>query len=266
MPSPLSSQKPITLHRGINLITVCLLLSTSFLQSLQPDTYWLQGNKLGPGIHTLSGPIDLKQLPQDFTLDCRETGNPVNISDTKLTNTLSKNFTERPQKSTSDSSDVPNLEQSYMTSAVVHCINPKSSLPFNAVLGHIHIRLSTDQDQLEFQEAAQHTSSQLADAWYTFAENSQYIANATVKPVETGAHQTSLMSFLPKWNVPAQISKLKDVVLDSSVLSPFLETNTQKPSNMFAPIVPTPLKRVPTNKKPLFRVQPIVFSTVFYEN
>ena len=85
MPSPVSRQKPITLHRGINLITVCLLLSTPFLQSPQPNNYWLQENKLVPGIHTLSSPIDLQQLPQDFTLDFRETGNPVNTSDMKLT-------------------------------------------------------------------------------------------------------------------------------------------------------------------------------------
>ena len=107
-----------------------------------------------------------------------------------------ENSTERPQKSTSDISDVPNLEQSYMTSVVVHCTKPKSSLPFNAVPGHV--RLSTDQDQLESQEAAQDTSSQLEDALYTFAENSQYTANATVRPAETGTHLTSHMSTPPK--------------------------------------------------------------------
>ena len=125
-----------------------------------------------------------------------------------------------------------------MTSVVGHCTKSKSSVPFNAVLGHI--RLSTDQDQLEFQEAAKHTSSQLADEWYAFAENSQYTANTIVKPVEAGAHQTSHMSVLPKWNVSAQISELLDAGLDSSILSPFLETDTENPSNMFAPIGPTP--------------------------
>ena len=270
MPSLLSSPKSITLHRGINLITVCLLLSTPFLQSPQPDNYWLQGNKLFPDIHTLSGPIDLQQLPQDFTFDCRETGNPVNISDMKLTNTLSKptnskcrplqqlgdpppaspimfaelldideNSTKHPQKSTSDPSDVSNVEHSYMTSVVIHCTKPTSLLPFNAVLGHI--RLSTDQDQLEFQEAAKHTFSQLSDAWYIFAENSEHIANTTVKQVEPGAHQFSHMSVLPKWNVLVQISELKGAGLDSSVLSPFLETDTENPPNLFASIAPTPL-------------------------
>ena len=81
---------------------------------------------------------------------------------------IDQNSAKHPQKSIFDSSDVPNLEHSYMTSVAIHCTKPKSSLPFNAVLGHIP--LSTDQDQLEFQEAAKHTSSQLADAWYTFAE------------------------------------------------------------------------------------------------
>ena len=96
------------------------------------------------------------------------------------------------------------------------------------------IRLSTDQDQLEFQEAAKHTSRELADAWYTF-EDSQYTTNTTVKPVKPGAHQTSHVSVLPKWNVLAQISELKDAGLDSSVLSPFLETDTENPPNMLAP-------------------------------
>ena len=152
---------------------------------------------------------------------------------------IDENYTEGPQKSTSDSSDVSNLEHSYMTSVVIHCTKPKSLLPFNAVLGHI--LLSTNQDQLEFQEVAKRASSQLADAWYTFAENSQYTANTTVRPVEPGAHQTSHMSVLPKWNVSAQIYELKDAGLDSSVLSPFLETNTENPLNMFAPIALTPL-------------------------
>ena len=89
MPSTVSRQKPITLHRGTNLITVCLLLSTPFLQSTQPNNYWLQGNKLVPGIHTSSGPTVLQQLPQDFTLDFWKTGNPVNTSDIKM-NTLNR--------------------------------------------------------------------------------------------------------------------------------------------------------------------------------
>ena len=59
--------------------------------------------------------------------------------------------------------------------------------------------------------------------------------------MKPGAHQTSHMSVLPKWNVLAQISELKDAGLDSSVLSPFLETETENPPNMFAPIAPTPL-------------------------
>ena len=59
--------------------------------------------------------------------------------------------------------------------------------------------------------------------------------------MKPGAHQTSHVSVLPKWNVSAQISKLKGAGLDSSVLFPFLETDTENSPNMFAPIAPTPL-------------------------
>ena len=49
------------------------------------------------------------------------------------------------------------------------------------------------------------------------------------------------MSVLPNWNVSAQISELKNAGLDSSVLSPFLERDSENPPNMFVPMVPTPL-------------------------
>ena len=58
---------PIRLFRGLNLITVCLLLSSSFLNSpLFSGPLWLEGHRLSPGLETLSGPIELSAIRSQF--------------------------------------------------------------------------------------------------------------------------------------------------------------------------------------------------------
>ena len=56
---------PIRLTGGLNILTVCLLLTSSFLNSpLFSGPLWLEGNKLSHGLQTVSGPIDLSSITQ----------------------------------------------------------------------------------------------------------------------------------------------------------------------------------------------------------
>ena len=54
------SEKHISLARGLNIVSVYLVLAASFLGCpLLSGLLWLEGTKFYPGLQTLSGPIDL---------------------------------------------------------------------------------------------------------------------------------------------------------------------------------------------------------------
>ena len=66
MPSPTPGQsfQRIPLHQGLNLITVCLLLTTSLIGSqIYNQTLWFEGNTISPGITALSGPTSITEVP-----------------------------------------------------------------------------------------------------------------------------------------------------------------------------------------------------------
>ena len=59
-PSPSHMRKRPTLQRGLNFITVCLLLTSSMTgYSFTGNDLWLQGETLLPDIKVLSGPVSL---------------------------------------------------------------------------------------------------------------------------------------------------------------------------------------------------------------
>ena len=65
MPTPTRLCEPISLHNGLNFVSVCLLLTTSLVGSslfLASGSLWLEGNQIFPGVHTLSGPISLSGM------------------------------------------------------------------------------------------------------------------------------------------------------------------------------------------------------------
>ena len=65
MPRPLGLSNPVSLCRGLNVVTVCLVVAASLLGSpFFAGSHWLDGTQFSPGLQTLSGPIDLSVRAQ----------------------------------------------------------------------------------------------------------------------------------------------------------------------------------------------------------
>ena len=63
MPSPSNPSSHIRLHRGFNLVTLCLVMTASFVGStLFSSPQWLEGNEISPGIQVISGPLDMNAI------------------------------------------------------------------------------------------------------------------------------------------------------------------------------------------------------------
>ena len=66
MPTPAQPKHRIELHRGFNLITICITFTTALLGSaLFNSSLFLQGNFLTQDIHVISGPTSLRDGPFD---------------------------------------------------------------------------------------------------------------------------------------------------------------------------------------------------------
>ena len=64
MPTPLQDYRRISIHKGLNFITVCLILTTSLIgTSLLNQQFWIEGNTLAPGVNVLNGPAYLSNAP-----------------------------------------------------------------------------------------------------------------------------------------------------------------------------------------------------------
>ena len=65
MPTPTQPCEPISLHRGLNFVTVCLMPAASLVGppyfSASGDL-WLEGNQILPGVNTVSGPMNFSGL------------------------------------------------------------------------------------------------------------------------------------------------------------------------------------------------------------
>ena len=63
MPQPGNSDEHISLPRGPNIVTVCLVVAASLIGSpLLAGPLWLEGSQFSPGLKSLRGPIELQSL------------------------------------------------------------------------------------------------------------------------------------------------------------------------------------------------------------
>ena len=70
MPPPTQPQERVTLHRGFNVVSFCLLLASSLIgSSLLASPMWLEGQEICPGVQVFSGPIDLATVPSSLSLE-----------------------------------------------------------------------------------------------------------------------------------------------------------------------------------------------------
>ena len=70
MPPPSQPRERVTLHRGFNVVSFCLLLTTSLVgTSLLATPMWLEDQEICPGVQVISGPIDLNTVPSSYSVD-----------------------------------------------------------------------------------------------------------------------------------------------------------------------------------------------------
>ena len=66
---PTQLQRHVILHKGYNLVSFCLVLATSLIGScLFTAPLWLEGRDMMPGVHVVSGPVDLANVSSVHTI------------------------------------------------------------------------------------------------------------------------------------------------------------------------------------------------------
>ena len=231
------------LHKGYNLVSFCLVLATSLIGScLFTAPLWLEGRDMMPGVHAVSGPIDLVSVssvhttPPDYNRPKCRPSQPCIVDEPNVPHPAIL-MSDTDFGSVHEISNIPALTQTYYTNILIYSTKDKISLPFNASVRHI--RTCTPADEQCFSEAIDHTAAQLADSWFTFAA-----LNAHVDPEPDNI--SCFYSRLPSqtsiphrpWQVKDQQQEMIQAGLDSSILAPFLpEPDIPHPSE-FPPTSP----------------------------
>ena len=68
LPSPNQLRTRIQINRGLNIITICLFLTSSLIGSTYFSDSWLEGQKLNPDMEVISGPTNLSYSPSSVQL------------------------------------------------------------------------------------------------------------------------------------------------------------------------------------------------------
>ena len=223
MPPPSQPRERVTLHRGFNVVSFCLLLATSLVgTSLLATPMWLEGQEICPGVQEISGPIYLNTVPSPYSLDTPQ-GSGILVS---------QNLTSF--------SELPILCETFYTTVVIRSTKDKVSLPFNANLGCIQPQ--TPENEQVFHDAANHTADQLASTWLYFADSvtindscfssqQEHCNDSCFYSGEVGSNQNPLYGLptrasshpsSPSWQLHAQTAEMARAGLDLFILSPFL--------------------------------------------
>ena len=169
----------IRLTRGLNILTVCLLLTSSFLNSpLFSGPLWLEGNKLSHGLHTVSGPIDLSSITQNSPTGHPQalfTADPHNYSKCRPSRPIMPMDSDNPTlfatTSQSDSGVDFSISSAFTTNILIHSQLENATLSPDIVLGVI--RQQTNKDQSILEEAVRTTAENLSDA-FTYSHSNPH--------------------------------------------------------------------------------------------
>ena len=243
--SSFASDTHVSLARGFNLVTVCLVLTASLLGSpLLSGPLWLEGTQFSPGLQTLSGPIDLTcvktmsqpgETPPSFlpaSHPCYpkcHPSRPIPPVDKHCAGILG-----------SQSSDVHAFDdphnQVFITSVVIRSTKGSAKLPFNVSLGSL--RPITEADTATLSEAASHTAQVLSDSWYSFVTSGNPITGAEIssdiKP-ESSVNDHCFLSANASQSIHSPLESNDANGLGSSLLSPYLEGNDFDHEHAFPP-------------------------------
>ena len=153
------------------------MTSTLVGNPLFSSPLWLEGGSLFPGVQVVSGPIDLKsltsspvhtQFPQ-FSLPSYshpkcQPSQPVPAPDPDPS--VHGILTSQDSLISQPVAPMLDYQQVYYTTVLVRSTKNKTVLPLNANLGVIPSH--TSDDDLIWQDAADHTAEQLSDTWLNF--------------------------------------------------------------------------------------------------
>ena len=176
MPTPLQDHHRISVHKGLNFITVCLILTTSLIgTSLVNQKFWIEGNTLAPGVNVLNGPTYLHNAPFTVTptfLAPKPKSTPSQPVPSRPDEPPSQYAYLIPQNTLSSVTSLedipfPDVQQVYYTTLAIESTRQKElTLPFNAQLATIQT-FTTHHEEI-FQGAARHTAERLADTWQVY--------------------------------------------------------------------------------------------------
>ena len=170
MPKSGGTAEYISLSRGLNIITVCLVVAASVVgTSLLSGPLWLEGSQFSPGLQTLSGPIDLRSM--------KRTPYPGGLQPPFLPASLPGYSKCRPSRPippvpnecagiwASQSDDViacndPNRTV-FITNVLIRSNKGSAYLPFNVSLGTIRPTYNAI-----YQDAVCDTAKQLSENWH----------------------------------------------------------------------------------------------------
>ncbi len=239
MPRPLGLSNPVSLCRGLIVVTVCLVVAASLLGSpFFAGSHWLDGTQFSPGLQTLSGPIDLSvrvQAPNPGEFPLFPTGFPTSHppdsppcpnqpSDSEFS--CSGNLASHPR------SDRVNHDSPWctlMTTVLITSETDNAKLLFNVPLGHV--RSVSAADFMVFWQAAEHTALLFAENWFSLfassADSTDFRAQSEHKPCQQ-TRSVSVIHATPadtnkSTTSPVSFSAPNVTDFDSSLLSLYLE-------------------------------------------
>ena len=181
---PSQPRERVTLHCGFNVVSFCLLLSTSLAgTSLLVTPLWLEGKEICPGVQVISGPIDLNTVSSSYFLDTPQ-GSGILVSQS-LTS-----FSELPILCDAANHTADQLAGNWLYFAESVTINDSC-----------------------FSPQQEHCN----DSCFYSGEVGSNQDSLSGLPARASSHPSS-----PSWQLHAQTTEMARAGLDSSILSPFL--------------------------------------------
>ena len=240
MPSSSNPSSHIRLHRGFNLVTLCLVMTTSFVGStLFSCPQWLEGNEISPGIQVISGPLDMNAISSVPSLNgplffpheghnypkCRPSRMCPPFEPPPVQAGILNSPIQPLDIGNAFAADVPDFSTKFYTTVVVKSTKDHTVLPHNANLGSIQ-PFTSNHEQV-FSDAADHTAHTLADTWFEYVKHTgkaqapPFVARSQAQPSGTSPPRS--------WSLQAQTSEMAKAGLDSSYLLPFYQNQTLSP-------------------------------------
>ena len=236
-PLPNSPKEQVQLHRGFNIVTLCLALAASLVgTSALTSPLWLDGQKISPGVHVVSALLSLTEAQTHMSSvslqlnDFRSFTGPFNYPkchpnqplpepEPVHTGVLSAEHVD----TISQLSDIPDFITTYQVNVLVRSTRNTASFLMHATLSNTRAQTSADSEV--FEEATAHTASNLADMCYNFAQQipvnaNDHVCNDTNFYTRKSAYASAA---LKSWQPRQQQEEMKKAGLHSSLLSQFLD-------------------------------------------